>query len=105
MQKLLSVEDNLFIKRLGRVVALIRNTIVYRGVGLDYLFKSIDESPLPQAKRSDFIARCEDLGAPSVTSAEITDLADFLQIDAGVGEPIVPYKSFEHYANRVHASE
>ena len=104
MEKALSIEENLFIKRLGRVIARLRNTIIYRGMGLDVLFKSTDESPLTSAKRSDFVARCEELRSPGVELHDIQALADFLSVREG-GDVLVPYKSFEHYANRIHASE
>ena len=66
---------------------------------MDHLFQDKD-----QATRVDFISQCEALKIIDLSAGDIGDTTDFLcvQVDGGM---FVPYKNFEHYANKVHSDD
>lgn len=47
-------------------MAKIRNTLVYRQLGLDYLFRNQGELALDSVSREDFVSRILDLKIPDL---------------------------------------
>ncbi|KAM3142068.1 hypothetical protein pb186bvf_005722 [Paramecium bursaria] len=96
VSKLLSIENNLQYKKTLLTLGKVRNSLVYRNLGFNYIFKE------PEMPFIDFIDAILDLKIQDVTKDDAKLLAEFLAIDS---HKYVPFVSFQHYMNKLHAAD
>ncbi|CAD8184042.1 unnamed protein product [Paramecium pentaurelia] len=94
--KLLSISEGLQIKKMLNTLAKVKNTLIYRQLGLTHLFR-VNEMPY-----HDFCDCVMDLKIPDVTEKDVKFLADCLAVESN---KIIPFQSFQHYLHKLSASD